>query len=74
MVKFQKSKITHKILKSFPVILLFVSVLNEFDFMFYLISCLAIVFLGLQVFLKYIDRLIYPDFYEDLDHVNHLKH
>ena len=32
MVKFQKNKITNQLLKSFPVILLFVSVLNEFDF------------------------------------------
>ena len=32
MVKFQKRKITNKVLKSFPIILLFVSVLNEFDF------------------------------------------
>ena len=32
MVKFQKNKITNKFLKSFPIILLFVSVLNEFDF------------------------------------------
>ena len=32
MVKFQKKKITYEILKSFPIILLFVSVLNEFDF------------------------------------------
>ena len=32
MVKFQKNKITNQLLKSFPIILLFVSVLNEFDF------------------------------------------
>tara|TARA_B100000029_G_scaffold478416_1_gene524461 strand:+ start:884 stop:1402 length:519 start_codon:yes stop_codon:yes gene_type:complete len=31
MVKFQKKKITYEILKSFPIILLFVSVLNELD-------------------------------------------
>ena len=32
MVKFQKSKITNQFLKNFPLILLFISVLNEFDF------------------------------------------
>ena len=32
MVKFQKNKITNKFLKNFPIILLFISVLNEFDF------------------------------------------
>ena len=32
MVKFQKNKITNQFLKSFPIILLFISVLNEFDF------------------------------------------
>ena len=32
MVKFQKSKITNQFLKNFPIILLFISVLNEFDF------------------------------------------
>ena len=32
MVKFQKNKITNQLLKSFPIILLFASVLNEFDF------------------------------------------
>ena len=32
MVKFQKNKITNQLLKSFPIILLFISVLNEFDF------------------------------------------
>ena len=32
MVKFQKNKITNKFLKNFPLILLFISVLNEFDF------------------------------------------
>ena len=32
MVKFQNNKITNQLLKSFPIILLFVSVLNEFDF------------------------------------------
>ena len=32
MVKFQKNKITNQLLKSFPIILLFTSVLNEFDF------------------------------------------
>ena len=31
MVKFQKNKITNQLLKSFPIILLFVSVLNELD-------------------------------------------
>ncbi len=31
MVTFQKKKITYEILKSFPIILLFVSVLNELD-------------------------------------------
>ena len=32
MVKFQKSKATNQFLKNFPLILLFISVLNEFDF------------------------------------------
>ena len=32
MVKFQKNKITNQFLKNFPIILLFISVLNEFDF------------------------------------------
>ncbi len=32
MVKFQKNKITNQFLKNFPLILLFISVLNEFDF------------------------------------------
>tara|TARA_B100001996_G_scaffold371349_1_gene346603 strand:- start:653 stop:1171 length:519 start_codon:yes stop_codon:yes gene_type:complete len=32
MVKFQKYKITNQFLKNFPIILLFISVLNEFDF------------------------------------------
>ena len=32
MVKFQKNKITNQYLKNFPIILLFISVLNEFDF------------------------------------------
>ena len=32
MVKFQKNKITNQFLKNIPLILLFISVLNEFDF------------------------------------------
>ena len=49
-------------------------ILNEFDLIFYLLTSLAIVFLSLKLFLKYVDRLIYPDFYKDLDHANQLKH
>ena len=32
MVTFKKKRITNEIIKSFPIILLFISVLNEFDF------------------------------------------
>ena len=49
-------------------------ILNEFDLIFYLLTSLAIAFLSLKLILRFIDRLIYPDFYKDLDHANQLKH
>ena len=42
-------------------------ILLEFDFIFYVFSVLAIVFILSKLFLKFEARIFYPEFYEDLD-------
>ena len=62
MVKFQKSKITNQFLKNFPLILLFISVLNEFDFNYLNLKYFSFNFPFILVFywsLKKNDRLSY---------------
>ena len=62
MVKFQKSKITNQFLKNFPLILLFISVLNEFDFNYLILKYFSFNFPFILVFywsLKKNDSLSY---------------
>ena len=68
MVKFQKNKITNQFLKNFPIILLFISVLNEFDFNYLNLKYFSFNFPFILVFywsLKKNDSLSYGFMFND---------
>ena len=48
--------------------------LQEFDFAFYLLIVLIVLFVASKLFLKYEIRLLYPNFFKDLDNKNKIIH
>ena len=48
--------------------------LQEFDFVFYLLIGLTVLFVASKLFLKYEIRLLYPNFFKDLDNKNKIIH
>jgi len=48
--------------------------LLEFDFIFYLLVSLAVLFILSKLFLKFEIRFTYPDFFKKLDHSEEVKH
>ena len=48
--------------------------LQEFDFVFYLLIGLILLFVASKLFLKYEIRLQYPNFFKDLDNKNKIIH
>ncbi len=48
--------------------------LQEFDFVFYLLILLIVLFVASKLFLKYEIRLLYPNFFKDLDNKNKIIH
>lgn len=48
--------------------------LQEFDFVFYLLIGLTALFVASKLFLKYEIRLLYPDFFKDTDTMNKTIH
>ena len=48
--------------------------LQEFDFILYFLIVLSILFILSKLFFKYEIRLLYPEFFKDLNHYDKTKH